>query len=904
MAFRMVYRFWDPAEPLIEELKKQGRELNDLLGGKGRGLMLMTNAGIPVPPGFTITTDTCNAYYAAGKKFPPGLEEEVEKAMADLEERTGKKFGDPENPLLVSVRSGAKFSMPGMMDTVLNLGMNDEVAEGMIKLTNNPRFVWDAYRRFIMMFGDVVMGIDREKFEECLDKVKEEEGVTQDTEVSAEGMKRVVELEKQVYEQELGEPFPTAARDQLMAAIRAVFESWNNPRAITYRNIHKIPHNLGTAVNVQMMVFGNMGDDSGTGVAFTRNPANGKKELYGEFLPNAQGEDVVAGIRTPYPIAKMAEVWPEVYEQFKEVAEKLERFFEDMQDIEFTVERGKLWILQTRNGKRTGLAAVKIAVDMVDEGIVSVDRALLQVEPETLPQILVPQFDQDSEEWKNRVELTRAVGASPGSATGRVVFTADDAVEWAERGEKVILVRHETSPDDIHGMESAQGFLTVFGGATSHAAVVGRQMGKPAVVGAGEIKLDYASKQFSVNGHTVKEGDWISIDGTEGVVYLGQLPVAPSQIVRVWKGELKPEDSELFQYYNRFMTWVDERRVLGVRANADRPEIAEEALVRGAEGIGLCRTEHMFFGPERIRAFQRMIIADTVEEREKAAAELLPYQKEDFKAILEVMDGKPVIVRLLDPPLHEFLPREEDDIREVAELTGKTPEEIKRLSAELHEFNPMLGHRGCRLGITFPEIYKMQVRALFEAACELKKEGKDPKPEVMIPLVGIPEELEYTKRDAVEVAEEVMKEQGVQVDYMVGTMIEVPRACVVAGDIARHAEFFSFGTNDLTQTTFAFSRDDAEGKFLPEYVSKGILQVSPFIVLDRAGVGKLMEMAVKAGRETNAKLEVGICGQHGGEPQSIEFCHLIGLDYVSCDPTLVPVARLAAAQAQIRHPRQ
>ncbi len=903
MALKRVYRFWEDAKSLQEELAAQNRELRDLLGGKGSGLMLMTNAEIPVPPGFTITTDTCNEYYAAGKKFPAGLEDEIRQAMVDLEERVGKKFGDPDNPLLVSVRSGAKFSMPGMMDTVLNLGINDEVAEGMIRLTNNPWFVWDAYRRFIMMFANVVMGQEREKFEECLAEVKKEEGVAQDTEVSTEGMKKVVEMEKKLYEELLGEPFPTTTEDQLFAAVRAVFESWNNPRAITYRNIHKIPHNLGTAVNVQMMVFGNMGDDSGTGVAFTRNPGNGAKELYGEFLPNAQGEDVVAGIRTPYPIAQMAEIWPEVYEQFKEVADKLERFFQDMQDIEFTVERGKLWILQTRNGKRTGLAGVRIAVDMVDEGIVSIDRALLQLEPETLPQILVPQFDQASEEWANRVQLTTAVGASPGSATGRVVFTADDAVEWAERGEKIILVRHETSPDDIHGMESAQGFLTVFGGATSHAAVVGRQMGKPAVVGAGELRLDYDAKQFTVGEHTVKEGDWISIDGTEGAVYLGQLPVAPSEIVRVWDGLIKPEDSELFQYYDRFMKWVDERRKLGVRANADRPEIAREALVRGAEGIGLCRTEHMFFGPGRLRAFQRMILAETVEEREKAAAELLPYQKQDFKEILEVMDGLPVIVRLLDPPLHEFLPREEEDVKEVAELTGKSPEEIEALARELHEFNPMLGHRGCRLGITFPEIYKMQVRALFEAACELKKEGKNPKPEVMIPLVGIPEELEYTKRDAVEVAEQVMQEAGVQLEYMIGTMIEVPRACVVAADIARHAEFFSFGTNDLTQTTFAFSRDDAEGKFLPEYVSKGILQVSPFIVLDRTGVGRLMEMAVKEGREANPELEVGICGQHGGEPNSIEFCHLVGLDYVSCDPTLVPVARLAAAQAQIRHPR-
>jgi len=922
MALKRVYRFWEDATPLKEELAAQNRDLKDLLGGKGSGLMLMTNADIPVPPGFTITTDTCNDYYAAGGKFPAGLEDEMRQAMVDLEERSGKKFGDPDNPLLVSVRSGAKFSMPGMMDTVLNLGMNDEVAEGMIKLTNNPRFVWDAYRRFVMMFGDVVRGIDRSKFEACLDQVKEEEGVTQDTEVSAEGMKKVVALEKEVYEKEMGEPFPTTAYDQLVAAVQAVFASWNNPRAITYRNIHKIAHNLGTAVNVQMMVFGNMGNDSGTGVAFTRNPATGEKELFGEFLPNAQGEDVVAGIRTPHKIAemrdfdgdaateeekaRMREIWSRVAEEFEAVAERLERYFQDVQDIEFTVERGKLWILQTRNGKRTGVAGVRIAVDMVEEGIVTPDRALLQVEAETLPHLLVPQFDPKAQE-EARQDPERfvavATGASPGAASGKVVFDADTAIEWAERRERVILVRHETSPEDIGGMEKAQGFLTVFGGATSHAAVVGRQLGKPAVVGCAAIRLDEEARQFEVDGKVVKEGDFISIDGSLGEVYLGDLPTVPSEIVRVWEGELPEGESTLFAYYSKFMSWVDERRKLGVRTNADRPETAREALIRGAEGIGLCRTEHMFFGEDRIRTFQCMIVAETAEERSKWAEQLLPYQREDFAGILEVMDGKPVIVRLLDPPLHEFLPKTDEDMAEVAEMTGKSVEEIRDLARQLHEMNPMLGHRGCRLGVTFPEIYRMQVRALFEAACKLKKEGKDPKPEVMIPLVGIPEELEYTKRDAVEVAEEVMQAEGVQLEYMVGTMIEVPRACVVAGDIARSAEFFSFGTNDLTQTTFAFSRDDAEGKFLPDYVDKGILQVSPFIVLDRTGVGRLMDMAIKDGRASNPNLEVGICGQHGGDPQSIEFCHMVGLDYVSCDPPLVPVARLAAAHAQINHPR-
>ena len=916
MALKRVYGFGENAEALRAELAAQGRELRDLLGGKGSGLMLMTNAGIPVPPGFTITTDTCNEYYASGRRLPAGLEDEIRQAIADLEATTGKKFGDPANPLLVSVRSGAKFSMPGMMDTVLNLGMNDEVAEGLVRLTGNPRFVYDAYRRFIMMFGDVVKGVEREKFEHCLTEVKAQEGVEHDTEVSAEGMKRVVEMEKTVYQKELGQPFPDRAEEQLLAAVVAVFESWNNQRAITYRNIHKIPHNLGTAVNVQVMVFGNMGADSGTGVAFTRSPANGEKRIFGEFLINAQGEDVVAGLRTPLPIENMKTgeglpeevrpVWARVADEFTEVAEKLERFFKNMQDIEFTVERGKLWILQTRNGKRTGFAGVTIAVDMVDEGLVTIEQALAQVEPETLQHLLVPVFDTQAEEEARHDParfLTRGTAASPGAGAGRVVFTADDAVAWASRGDRVVLVRHETSPDDIHGMKSAEAFVTVFGGATSHAAVVGRQMGKPAVVGCGAIKLDYNARQFEVNGKVVKEGDYISADGITGEVLLGDLPTVPSEIVRVWEGKLKPEESRIYQYYSRFMGWADERRKLGVRTNADTPETAREALIRGAEGIGLCRTEHMFFGPERIRHFQVMILAETPRERAKAAEKLLPYQRKDFEGILEVMDGKPVIIRLLDPPLHEFLPRERADIAEVAKMVRKPQKEIRRIAAQLHELNPMLGHRGCRLGVTFPEIYRMQTRAIFEAACALKKRGKNPIPEVMIPLVGITEELEYTKRDVVEVAEEVMQREGVRVEYMVGTMIEVPRACMVAGEIARIADFFSFGTNDLTQTCFAFSRDDAEGKFIPDYLQKGILQVSPFIVLDRKGVGRLMEITVREGRQANPKLELGICGQHGGDPESIEFCHLVGLDYVSCDPPLVPVARLAAAIAQIKHPR-
>jgi pyruvate,orthophosphate dikinase len=916
MALKRVYRFWEDAREIEAELKPAERQLRDFLGGKGSGLMLMTNAGIPVPQGFTITTDTCNEYYALGKALPAGFEDEVRKAIADLEGNVAKEFGDPGNPLLVSVRSGAKFSMPGMMDTVLNLGMNDAVAEGMIKLTGDPRFVYDAYRRFITMFGDVVMGVERHKFEECLAEVKKEEGVDSDPDVSAAGMKKVVAMSKAVYQKELGKPFPEAPHEQLMASILAVFESWNNQRAITYRNIHKIAHNLGTAVNVQMMVFGNMGQDSGTGVAFTRSPASGEKKIYGEFLTNAQGEDVVAGLRTPLAIEKMqsgeglepatAARWAEVYDQFMAVAAKLEAFFQNMQDIEFTVERGKLWILQTRNGKRTGFAGVTIAVDMVDEGVVTTEGALLQVEPETLQHLLVPVFDRDevaAARKKPGVLLTRGTAASPGAGAGRVVFTADDAVAWADKGERVVLVRNETSPDDIHGMKSAQAFVTVFGGATSHAAVVGRQMGKPAVVGCGQIKLDYAAKQFAVGGVTMKEGDHISVDGISGEVFAADLPTVPSEIFQVIEGHLRREESTIYSYYSRFMGWVDDARKLGVRTNSDTPETAQQALLRGAEGIGLCRTEHMFFGPERIRHFQVMILAEKPRERTKAAEKLLPYQRADFEAILEVMDGKPVIIRLLDPPLHEFLPKEPADIAEVAKMAHKSQKEIRAIAAQLHELNPMLGHRGCRLGVTFPEIYRMQARAIFEACCNLKKKGKDPIAEVMIPLVGIPEELEYTRKDVLEEAEAVQKREGVKLHFMVGTMIEVPRAALVAADIARIAEFFSFGTNDLTQTTFAFSRDDAEGKFIPDYLQKGVLQVSPFIVLDRKGVGKLMKMAVDDGREANPKLELGICGQHGGDPESIEFCHLIGLDYVSCDPPLVPVARLAAAQAQIKHPR-
>jgi pyruvate,orthophosphate dikinase len=898
--YKPVYMFSDDTTELEKQLAAEGEALKNLLGGKGANLNIMTRAGLPVPPGFTVTTEMCTEFTKLGGKFPPGLKEEILAAMKKLEEETGKKFGDPSNPLLVSVRSGARSSMPGMMDTVLNLGMNDEVVQGLIKLTGNERFAWDAYRRLIMMFGDVVMGVDRELFEHCLTQVKKEEGVKEDTEVSVEGLKKVVEMEKKVYEKEVGKPFPQDPVEQLMEGVRAVFESWENPRAVAYRNINKIPHDWGTAVNVQSMVFGNMGDDSGTGVAFTRNPATGEKVLYGEYLQNAQGEDVVAGIRTPVPIAELEKIDKKCYDEFVQICDRLEKFYKDVQDMEFTIERGKLYMLQTRNGKRTAQAALKIAVDMHHEGLITEEEAVMLVPPEQLDQVLHPQFDPAA--LKKAQVIAKGVDASPGAAAGRVVFFASDAEKWAARGERVVLVRHETSPEDIQGMKAAQGILTSFGGKTSHAAVVGRQMGTPCVVGCGEIEIDYRKRQFVARGSVVvKEGDYISIDGGTGMVMLGDVPLGESVVIRGLRGDKKAQQDPLYQYFVELMGYADKYRRLGVRTNADTPQDSMLALALGAEGIGLTRTEHMFFAEDRILSFRKMILAETAEERKRIAdKELLPHQRKDFTGILKAMDGKPVIIRLLDPPLHEFLPQDKEAVEEVAAATGKKPKEIRELTEALHEANPMLGHRGCRLGVTFPEIYEMQVRAIFEAACNLKKQGYNPVPEVMIPLVSLQGELEicfeYTNR----VAREVMEKEGVEVEYMIGTMIEVPRACCIAGDIAKIAQFFSFGTNDLTQTTFGFSRDDVEGKFFGEYIRRRIFQVSPFETLDVKGVGKLVEMAVRDGRAANEKLELGICGEHGGDPSSVEFCHKVGLDYVSCSPLRVPIARLAAAQAAIK----
>ncbi len=900
--YKPVYMFSDDAEALAKKLEAEGGQLKYLFGGKGANLSIMTAAGLPVPAGFTVTTEQCIEFMKAGHKFPAGLKDEILKCTKKLEKETGKKFGDPTNPLLVSVRSGARESMPGMMDTVLNLGMNDEVAAGMIELTGNERFVWDAYRRFIMMFGDVVMGVDREHFEDCLAQVKKQEGVTEDTDVSAEGLKQVVELEKEVYKSHIGKAFPTKAEDQLLEGVRAVFQSWDNDRAIAYRNLNKIPHEWGTAVNVQTMVFGNMGDDSGTGVAFTRDPATGEKILYGEYLVNAQGEDVVAGTRTPVPISDLEDIDKSCFDEFVAICGRLEKYYKDVQDMEFTIEKGKLFMLQTRNGKRTAAAALKIAVDLHDEGLITAEEAVMLVPPDQLDQVLHPQFDP-----KQKPEaFVTGVDASPGAAAGKVVFLAADAEAMAEKGERCLLVRHETSPEDIRGMAAAEGILTAFGGKTSHAAVVGRQMGKPCVVGCGDIEIDYKKKQFTAaDGTVVKEGDFVSIDGGTGEVMLGDVALGESVIIQGLRGKKAAQSDPLYQYFTRFLSWADEIRHMGVRTNADTPEDSALAIALGAEGIGLTRTEHMFFGEDRILSFRKMILSDTAEERGKIAnKELLKHQRKDFRGILKAMDGKPVIIRLLDPPLHEFLPHEKEAVAEVAEATGKTPKEIKDATVALGESNPMLGHRGCRLGVTFPEIYEMQVRAIFEAACDLKKKGFNPIPEVMIPLVSLQGELdicfEYTHR----VAEEVMEKKGVEVEYMIGTMIELPRACAVANTLATTAQFFSFGTNDLTQTAFGFSRDDVEGKFFADYINKRVFQISPFETLDAPGVGVFVEMACTRGRETNPDLELGICGEHGGDPQSVEFCHNVGLDYVSCSPLRVPIARLAAAQAQLKSPRQ
>jgi pyruvate,orthophosphate dikinase len=896
-------------------------KMRDLLGGKGANLAEMTLLGVPVPPGFTISTEACRYYYQTGGQYPPELKEQVEEGIRKIEELTGKKFGDPSNPLLFSVRSGAPISMPGMMDTVLNLGLNDETVEGLASQTNDPRFAYDCYRRFIAMYGDVVLGLkpqekeERDPFEVILEQLKEEKKVRYDSELDVEALKELVALYKKEINRRLGIEFPQDPYEQLWGAIAAVFRSWDNPRAIAYRRLNNIPDDLGTAVNVQSMVFGNMGWDSGTGVVFTRNPATGENYIYGEYLLNAQGEDVVAGIRTPQPINKrqksspdeisLEEAMPDVYQELERYCKLLERHFRDMQDVEFTIERRKLYILQTRSGKRTGFAALRIAVDMVEEGLIDEDEALLRVDPEQLNQLLRPIFDPEEKkkaEREGRI-VARGLPAGPGAASGRVVFFPTDAEEWAARGEEVLLVRIETSPEDIRGMSVAQGILTARGGMTSHAALVARQMGKVCVVGCEALKIDYVKRQIEVNGKIIKEGDYLSIDGSAGEVIIGRLKTQPSDVLRaLTEGEEKVE-SETFKIYKKLMQWADKRRRLKVMVNADRPDQARLALAFGAEGIGLCRTEHMFFEGERIYAMREMIIAEDSESRKKALAKLLPMQKEDFKALFRVMNGLPVTIRTLDPPLHEFLPHGEREIEEVAQKLGISPEELKAKVESLKEANPMLGHRGCRLGITYPEITRMQAQAIFEAACEVKLEGVEVYPEVMIPLVGHVKELRDQKRIIEEVAEEVFSRYGVRVPYKVGTMIEIARAAVTADEIAQEAEFFSFGTNDLTQTTYGISRDDI-GKFLKVYIEKGIWDFDPFVRLDTKGVGQLMEIAVKKGRGVRPDLKLGICGEHGGEPSSVEFCHRIGLDYVSCSPLRIPIAKLAAAQAVVKESRK
>ncbi|NMB64924.1 MAG: pyruvate, phosphate dikinase [Spirochaetes bacterium] len=887
-------------------------DMKNLLGGKGANLAEMSRIGIPVPAGFTITTEVCNEYYKNNQKMPDGLKEEVIAALRKVEEIMGTKFGDPSNPLLVSVRSGARASMPGMMDTILNLGINEDVVKGLVTKTGNERFAWDSYRRFIQMYGDVVLGLkpeskdEHDPFEVIMDELKEKRKVKNDLELTVDDLKELVARFKKIIKDKLNVSFPDDPYEQLWGAIGAVFRSWNNERAILYRKMNNIDDSWGTAVNVQAMVFGNMGNDCATGVAFTRDPATGAKEFFGEYLINAQGEDVVAGIRTPQQITlegsrrwarengvseeerkqkypSLEEYMPEAYKQLVDVYKTLEKHYRDMQDIEFTIQNKKLWMLQTRNGKRTARAAINIAVDMVEEGLITKEDAVLRVDPQSLDQLLHPTFDPKAQ----RKVIAKGLPASPGAATGKIVFNADDAHEWKERGEKVILVRIETSPEDLKGMNAAEGILTARGGMTSHAAVVARGMGKCCVSGCGVLEIDYAKRTMKVEDITLKEGDYISIDGSTGEVMLGKVATV---------------EPEVTGKFGTIMQWADEIRKLKVRTNADTPHDATVARNFGAEGIGLCRTEHMFFEGDRIKAVREMILADTYEGRKKALDKLLPMQREDFYGIFKAMEGLGVTIRLLDPPLHEFLPHDLESQKEMAKELGITVEDVKAKVEELHEFNPMLGHRGCRLGITYPEITEMQARAIFEAACQLVKEGVDVKPEVMVPLVGHVKELIMQKDIIVKTAETVMKEMGVKVDYMVGTMIEVPRAAVTADEIAKVAEFFSFGTNDLTQMTFGFSRDDA-GKFLKEYVDKKILPNDPFRILDRDGVGQLIKMAYEKGRSVNPKLKLGICGEHGGEPSSVEFCHMVGLDYVSCSPFRVPIARLAAAQAAIRFPR-
>ena len=859
--------------------------MRNLLGGKGANLAEMTKLGLPVPQGFTITTEACTQYDEDGRKINDEIMAQIMDHISKMEEITGKKFGDKENPLLVSVRSGARASMPGMMDTILNLGLNEEVVEVLAKKSGNPRWAWDCYRRFIQMFSDVVMEVGKKYFEELIDKMKAEKGVTQDVELTAEDLKELANQFKAEYKEKIGEDFPTDPKTQLMEAIKAVFRSWDNPRANVYRRDNDIPYSWGTAVNVQMMAFGNMGETSGTGVAFTRDPATGEKHLMGEFLMNAQGEDVVAGVRTPQKIDQLKEVMPEVYEQFVGICHTLENHYRDMQDMEFTIEDKKLYMLQTRNGKRTAKAALKIACDLVDEGMITEEKAVTMIDPRNLDTLLHPQFDAKA--LKEAAPVAQALAASPGAACGKIVFTAEDAKEWALKGEKVVLVRLETSPEDIEGMKAAQGILTVRGGMTSHAAVVARGMGTCCVSGCSEIAMDEANKKFVLAGKEYHEGDWLSIDGSTGKIYDGVIPTVDASIV----GE-----------FGRIMAWADKYRRLKVRTNADTPADAKKARELGAEGIGLCRTEHMFFEGDRIDAFREMICSDTVEEREAALEKILPVQQGDFEKLYEALEGNPVTIRFLDPPLHEFVPTEEEDIKKLADAQGKTVEQIKTIIDSLHEFNPMMGHRGCRLAVTYPEIAKMQTKAVIRAAINVQKAHADwtVKPEIMIPLVGDVKELKYVKKAVVETADAEIAAAGVDLKYEVGTMIEIPRACVTADEIAKEAEFFCFGTNDLTQMTYGFSRDDA-GKFLNAYYDAKIFENDPFAKLDQDGVGKLMEMAIKLGKPVRPELHVGICGEHGGDPSSVEFCHKIGLDYVSCSPFRVPIARLAAAQAALNN---
>ena len=863
-------------------------QMRELLGGKGANLAEMTNIGLPVPQGFTITTEACTQYYEDGRQINDEIMAEIMEYIEKMEKITGKKFGDHENPLLVSVRSGARASMPGMMDTILNLGLNEDVVAVIAEKSNNPRWAWDCYRRFIQMYSDVVMEVGKKYFEQLIDEMKTKKGVTQDVELTAEDLKELAGQFKAEYKSKIGQDFPTDPKEQLLGAIKAVFRSWDNPRANVYRRDNDIPYSWGTAVNVQSMAFGNMGDDCGTGVAFTRNPATGEKKLMGEFLTNAQGEDVVAGVRTPMPIDQMAEKFPEAYAQFVEVCHTLEDHYRDMQDMEFTVEHGKLYMLQTRNGKRTAPAALKIACDLVDEGMISEQQAVAMIDPRNLDTLLHPQFDAAA--LKAATPVGKALPASPGAACGKIVYTAEDAKEWAARGEKVVLVRLETSPEDIEGMKAAQGILTVRGGMTSHAAVVARGMGKCCVSGCGAIVMDEENKQFTLSGKTYHEGDWLSLDGSTGNIYDGAMPTV---------------DASVSGDFGRIMGWADKFRRLKVRTNADTPHDAAKARELGAQGIGLCRTEHMFFEGDRIAAIREMICSDTVEQREKALAKLLPMQQGDFEGIYEAMEGNPVTIRFLDPPLHEFVPTEEADIELLAKDMGKSVAEIKAIIASLHEFNPMMGHRGCRLAVTFPEIAVMQTRAVIRAAIHVQKRHPDWNmvPEIMIPLVGEVKELKYVKSVVVKTADEELAAAGMEMKYLVGTMIEIPRAALTADDIAKEAEFFSFGTNDLTQMTFGFSRDDA-GKFLGAYYDKKIYENDPFAKLDQVGVGKLVEMAAKLGRATRPDLHLGICGEHGGDPSSVEFCHRVGLDYVSCSPFRVPIARLAAAQAAIKEQRQ